>query len=85
MPEKKKKKKTSEWEDDEEVPGEVEDHEEQDEADKLPEEYKESMRENKTEVTVYTDEGREELEDDDEIEDWEAGFSKGAQPDKHHE
>ena len=84
MPEKKKKKKKGEWTAEDEIAS-VEDHDEQDDVDQLPEEYKESMRENKTEVTVYTDEGREELEDDDEIEDWEAGFSKGAQPDKHHE
>jgi len=83
MPEKKKKKK-GEWTDEDEIAS-AEDHDDQDAIDKLPEEYKEAMREGKKEEDVYTDEGREELEDDDEIEDWEAGFSKGAQPDDHHE
>ena len=33
---------------------------------------------------VYTEEGRQKLQEDDEIEPWEEGFAKGAQPDKHH-
>ena len=32
---------------------------------------------------IYTSEGREMLEEDDEIEPWEEGFAKGAAPDKH--
>ncbi len=46
------------------------------------EEYEDKVEKKEAEPDVYTDEGREELIDDDEIDDAEEGFSKGASPDK---
>ena len=59
-------------------------HDDQDDYDLSKEDYEDKMKKSEKEEDVYTEEGRELLEEDDEIEDWEAGFSKGAQPDKHH-
>ena len=63
----------------------VSSHEEQDKRHKSKEENKKGMQEGTVEEDVNTEAGREELKDDDEIEEWEAGFSKGAQPDKHNQ
>ena len=46
------------------------------------EEYEDKIEKKETDADVYTEEGREELIDDDEIDDLEEGFSKGAAPDK---
>ncbi len=59
-------------------------HDDQDDYDLSKEDYEDKMKKSEAEEDVYTEEGRELLEEDDEIEDWEAGFSKGSQPDKHH-
>jgi len=79
------KKKKPGYDADDEPIEKVATHKEQDQADQSPEEYKQGMKEGKVEEDVNTDEGREELAEDDEIEEGEAGFSKGAQPDKHHQ
>ena len=80
-----KKKKKAGYNDDDEPVEKVASHKEQDQADETSEDYKQGMREGRVEEDVNTEEGRQELADDDEIEEWEAGFSKGSQPDKHHQ
>ena len=60
--------------DDEEMVGEQEGFREHEEH---PDEIEHTMRVGGAEVDVYTEEGREELKDDDEVADWEEGFSKG--------
>jgi hypothetical protein len=58
-------------------------HEEQDGEDLTKEDYEDKIVKKEADEDVYTEEGRAELEEDDEIEPWEEGFSKGAAPDKH--
>jgi len=72
------------FEDDDEPLEEVSSHTEQDGEELTKEEYRTKIEAGEAEEDVYTDEGRAELEEDDEIEPWEEGFSKGAQPDRHH-
>lgn len=77
----KKKGKKAPVVDDEPVDAsQQEDHEE---YDLTKEEYEDKIEKKEADEDVYTEEGREELLDDDEIEDWEQGFSKGSAPDKH--
>lgn len=47
--------------------------------DKTEEEREEDMKAGKKNVDVYSEEGRELLEEDDEVEAWEAGFAQGAE------
>ena len=46
---------------------------------KTPEEIEGEMEQGKKDETVYSEEGREKLTEDAEIEDWEEGFMKGAE------
>ena len=46
---------------------------------KTEEEIKEEMEDNREDEEVYSEEGREKLIEDDEIEDWEEGFMEGAE------
>ncbi len=49
------------------------------------EEYREKINEGSADADVYTEEGREELMEDDEVAEWEEGFSEGeAEPEKAH-
>jgi hypothetical protein len=57
------------------------DHDDED-YDLTKEEYADKIEKKEADEDVYTEEGREELIDDDEIDDLEEGFSKGAAPDK---
>jgi hypothetical protein len=50
---------------------------------KSREKIEEEMEKGERDEDVYSEEGRKKLEEDDEIEPWEEGFSKGAAPDKH--
>lgn len=59
-------------------------HEDADDYDLEKEDYEDKIKKGEAEEDVYTDEGRDLLHEDDEIDDMEEGFSKGAQPDKHH-
>ena len=68
IPEEKEKVDEEKYHDD------IED-ESQEPSDKIEEE----MEEGKHDEEVYTEEGREKLVEDDEIEDWEEGFMKGAE------
>lgn len=43
-----------------------------------PDEFDKELHANEKEESVYTEEGREDLVEDDEIEPWEEGFSEGA-------
>ncbi|MBI4145142.1 hypothetical protein HY493_02970 [Candidatus Woesearchaeota archaeon] len=61
-----------------------ESHEDADDYDLEKEDYADKIKKGEAEEDVYTDEGRDLLHEDDEIDDMEEGFSKGAQPDKHH-
>ena len=78
------KAKKGKYADDDEPVDKPATHEETDGEDLTKEDYEDKMKENVVEVDVYTEEGRAELEDDDEIEPWEEGFSKGVAPDKNH-
>ena len=49
------------------------------EPEKTSEEKKEDMEEGEKDEDVYSEEGREKLEEDDEIDDWEAGYMEGAE------
>ena len=55
---------------------------EDDEYDLTKEEYEDKIEKKEADEDVYTEEGREDLLDDDEIDDMEQGFSKGANPGK---
>jgi hypothetical protein len=46
---------------------------------KTPEEIEGEMEQGKKDETVYSEEGREKLKEDGEIEDWEEGFMEGAE------
>lgn len=46
------------------------------------EEYEDKIEKKEADEDIYTEEGREELIEDDEIDDVEEGFSKGAAPDR---
>lgn len=49
------------------------------------EDYQEKIDEGGADADVYTEEGREELMEDDEVADWEEGFSEGeTEPEKAH-
>ena len=78
------KGKKGKYNDDDEPVDKAASHEETDGEDLTKEDYEDKMKENVVEEDVYTEEGRAELEEDDEIEPWEEGFSKGVAPDKHH-
>ncbi|HSU72904.1 MAG TPA: hypothetical protein VLJ21_03585 [Candidatus Binatia bacterium] len=69
--------------DDDEPVEKVTSHEEQDGEDLTKEDYEDKIVKKEADEDVYTEEGRADLEEDDEIEPWEEGFSKGAAPDKH--
>jgi hypothetical protein len=72
-------------EDAEEVSGEPGGFKELDEHDETPEEVKHKMHAGGAEVDVYTEEGREELMEDDEVSEWEEGFAEGeTDPEKAH-
>lgn len=43
------------------------------------EQIEDDMKENKRDEDVYSEEGRELLEEDDEMEEWEEGFMQGAE------
>jgi len=72
-------------EDEEEITGEPEGFREHGEHEETPEEFEAKMHAGGAEVDMYTEEGREELMEEDEIADWEEGFAEGEdEPEKAH-
>ena len=72
-------------EDAEELSGEPNGYKEGDEHDETPEEMEQKMSTGEAETDVYSEEGREELMEDDEVSEWEEGFAEGeAEPEKAH-
>lgn len=57
---------------------------EPDEHSETSEQVEQEMHEGKRAVNVYSKEGRDELMEDDEVAEWEQGFSEGATSDKAH-
>lgn len=55
---------------------------EPEEHEETPDELKEEMDIGEKEEDVYTEEGREQLVEDDELEPWEAGYAEGAKGDE---
>lgn len=71
-------KKKVKFEDDEEISDQRE-YFLRGEDEEASDEKREHMREGKDEIDVYSKEGREELIEENEIEDWEEGFAEGAE------
>ena len=72
-------------EDAEEISEEPMGFREHEEHEETPEEFEAKMHIGGAEVDMYTEEGREELMEDDEIADWEEGFAEGEdEPEKAH-
>ncbi len=69
-----KPKRAAEEEKIEEQPEGFREHEEHPET---PDEFKTKMRVGGAEIDVYTEEGREELVEEDEVAGWEEGFARG--------
>ncbi len=62
---------------DEEIVEEPEGFKEHEEHDETPDELEHKMHVGGKEVDVYTEEGREELLEEDEVDTWEEGFARG--------
>ncbi|MEM2916323.1 MAG: hypothetical protein QXT19_03130 [Candidatus Woesearchaeota archaeon] len=72
-------------EDAEEISEEPEGFRELEEHPENPEEFRQKMDVGGAEIDVYTEEGREELMEDDEVAEWEEGFAEGErEPEKAH-
>lgn len=88
MPKKKKEsifERPKRSEDEEEIVEEPEGFKEHEEHDETSDERETKMHVGGAEVDMYTEEGREELMEDDEITEWEEGFAEGEdEPERAH-
>lgn len=62
---------------DDEISEELEGFREHEEHDGTPDDFEAKLHSGEAETDVYTEEGREELIEDDEVSEWEEGFSRG--------